>query len=952
MLCVGRVAALVVVLCLAIVAGQQTALVPQQPSAHKLNKETALAPEAELINNIDDIDSAGNCEPEAKLYCSDVNAGEGRLADCLSDQIAESETDSSASGELHKFCWALSGGMLQGLFHGVMTWHAHSSCEGSVSDACREDVYQFKIQRSTNINLNVPLARACKVDAEQHCNITWFFGFRAGQVITCLRDVKDLLAPACKRQVFAIQKDAAEDYRADAALYKACKDDATRLCSDVKLGGGRVQACLRDHQLQLHWPCEEQLFRQEMENADDIRLSVRLYKTCLKAKKRFCADVEPGAARVKDCLEQHRNEAGFDPACKAEVDDMIAHRVRDLKLDNRLRKSCELDIMTTCSAPDMHQDELDEASVVNCLQDFIHDIQVEACRKQVLKYQELAAEDIRFNSPLATACSKDRQAYCANVPPGSARVIRCLMKARGRLSAHCKAVLFDEEVRFSSNIDFQYPMKKACTAEMARFCKDVAHGDAQMIRCLQQNKHQQGFSKACREEVQLYEQEATSDYRLNARLATACVKDISQLCPGQCQAQDGEVCGGRVLRCLIEQRASLTSPACQQEVLYFAKMEVSDYRNDVILALACRADVDRLCGEVEPGEGRVHQCLRAHRNQLSEDCRKEELLLEELARGVCCAASSHVMLLARVGILDSAQEAESVELQPGLMKVCKDERSMFCQSVVPGGARMFRCLAEKMGDSDFGEQCRDQVLAKLKRRQANWRLDPPLRKACRAAVHERCQEQDKQQQENGTVYLCLAHAYSDLDEGCQKELGRALHMAFYIWQPRATLTAACDVDVQQHCLADRPNMARTPGAVGTCLAMLLDTMNSGKVVDPQAASPGATRRPVPQLSDSCLLLVDIAEPPDMKKAFETSLSVVLLQSQLKAMEGATGWAMLNRDRHGQVRSISLTGWTAVSGMAALMLLLAAGGWSLHRRCTGQSLHDYTLVVKRSQPLGR
>ncbi|KAJ9517943.1 hypothetical protein QJQ45_004245 [Haematococcus lacustris] len=622
MLCVGRVAALVVVLCLAIVAGQQTALVPQQPSAHKLNKETALAPEAELINNIDDIDSAG---------------------------------------------------------------------EGSVSDACREDVYQFKIQRSTNINLNVPLARACKVDVEQHCNITWFFGYRAGQVITCLRDVKDLLAPACKRQVFAIQKDAAEDYRADAALYEACKDDATKLCSDVKLGGGRVQACLALALAQAlaQAPVSLPNLSPAPAAADDIRLSVRLYKTCLKAKKRFCANVEPGAARVKDCLEQHRNEAGFDPACKAEVDDMIAHRVRDLKLDNRLRKSCELDIMTTCSAPDMHQDELDEASVVNCLQDFLHDIQVEACRKQVLKYQELAAEDIRFNPSLATACSADRQAYCANVPPGSARVIRCLMEARGRLSAHCKAVLFGEEVRFSSNIDFQYPMKKACTAEMSRFCKDVAHGDAQMIRCLQQNKHQQVFSKACREEVQLFEQEATSDYRLNARLATACVKDISQLCPGQCQAQDGEVCGGRVLRCLIEQRASLTSPACQQEVLYFAKMEVSDYRNDVILALACRADVDRLCGEVEPGEGRVHQCLRAHHNQLSEDCRKEELLLEEL-------------------------EAESVELQPGLMKVCKDERSMFCQSVVPGGARMFRCLAEKMGDSDFGEQCRDQVLAKLK----------------------------------------------------------------------------------------------------------------------------------------------------------------------------------------------------------------------------------------------
>lgn len=36
------------------------------------------------------------------------------------------------------------------------------------------------------------------------------------------------------------------------------------------------------------------------------------------------------------------------------------------------------------------------------------------------------------------------------------------------------------------------------------------------------------------------------------------------------------------------------------------------------------------------------------------------------------------------------QEAENVELKPGVMRACKDERSMFCKGVVPGGARMFR----------------------------------------------------------------------------------------------------------------------------------------------------------------------------------------------------------------------------------------------------------------------
>lgn len=30
-------------------------------------------------------------------------------------------------------------------------------------------------------------AKACKIDAEQYCNITWFFGYKSGQIIACLR---------------------------------------------------------------------------------------------------------------------------------------------------------------------------------------------------------------------------------------------------------------------------------------------------------------------------------------------------------------------------------------------------------------------------------------------------------------------------------------------------------------------------------------------------------------------------------------------------------------------------------------------------------------------------------------------------------------------------------------------------------------------------------------------
>ncbi len=51
-----------------------------------------------------------------------------------------------------------------------------------------------------------------------------------------------------------------------------------------------------------------------------------------------------GSARVKDCLEAHRHDDAFSDECRTEVDAMIESRVRDFRLDSRLRTTCESDI--------------------------------------------------------------------------------------------------------------------------------------------------------------------------------------------------------------------------------------------------------------------------------------------------------------------------------------------------------------------------------------------------------------------------------------------------------------------------------------------------------------------------------------------------------------------------------------------------------------------------------
>ncbi len=54
--------------------------------------------------------------------------------------------------------------------------------------------------------------------------------------------------------------------------------------------------------------------------------------------------------------------------------------------------------------------------------------------------------------------------------------------------------------------------------------------------------------------------------------------------------------------CVLQAKQdNITSTPCQEELFYFELMEVTDFRNDVILAEACREDVDKYCKDVTPG---------------------------------------------------------------------------------------------------------------------------------------------------------------------------------------------------------------------------------------------------------------------------------------------------------------------------------------------------------------
>jgi hypothetical protein len=92
-----------------------------------------------------------------------------------------------------------------------------------------------------------------------------------------------------------------------------------------------------------------------------------------------------------------------------------------------------------------------------------------------------------------------------------------------------------------------------------------------------------------------------------------CDEDIKQHCSGL-----GEN-APKVFMCLAAYEEQL-SPACRQSILEAAlaiKMgaEALDYSIS-----ACEADADAHCREVQPGEGRLVSCIKAHESKVSKEC--------------------------------------------------------------------------------------------------------------------------------------------------------------------------------------------------------------------------------------------------------------------------------------------------------------------------------------------
>jgi len=97
------------------------------------------------------------------------------------------------------------------------------------------------------------------------------------------------------------------------------------------------------------------------------------------------------------------------------------------------------------------------------------------------------------------------------------------------------------------------------------------------------------------------------------KLENACASDIKKYCK---DVTPGE---GRMIYCMQAHEDKI-SPKCTYELGEAAAslQATADLLKDGVVA--CKAEIAGVCGKIQPGQGRIAECLIANKSTASKDC--------------------------------------------------------------------------------------------------------------------------------------------------------------------------------------------------------------------------------------------------------------------------------------------------------------------------------------------
>jgi hypothetical protein len=100
---------------------------------------------------------------------------------------------------------------------------------------------------------------------------------------------------------------------------------------------------------------------------------------------------------------------------------------------------------------------------------------------------------------LAADCATEIKTYCANVTPGSDRIVACLIAYEDKIPARCRLTAYMGSDELGIRMQALKQLAKTCSSDILQYCSKVSAGGGRIYDCLAKNKAT--LTDACRAQV-------------------------------------------------------------------------------------------------------------------------------------------------------------------------------------------------------------------------------------------------------------------------------------------------------------------------------------------------------------------------------------------------------------------------------------------------------------------
>eukprot|EP00392_Amoebophrya_sp_AT5.2_P003377 g3382.t1 len=522
-------------------------------------------------------------------------------------------------------------------------------------------------------------------------------------------------------------------------------------------------------------------------------------------------------------------------ACRKQVQTSVRDRLRDIRLSPELAEKCRADIGSLCPAPGSssvtnttrHGKDVASGRVLHCLRRRYYEIQSQDCVdafRGVLKTMQL---DWAADSVTKKACQADRQLLCAHVKNANL-VHLCLQEHIDELETDCQKEEFMVSSYAQLDVKTASPyLARMCLLDLDKYCGGTDASDVRALTCLKRQPAHT-LHASCEVALRSNELRTSQDYRLKFGVTQSCQKEIQTHCSAEAGLQKPE---GKVLLCLVKNLDTIRSgvlggavvdgnspamggvssgggslraqnQACVSEIQDLANEMGHDVKAAKQVQLACANDIADKCKHVEPGGGRIHDCLVDNLPKLSTECAKKEMQLQ------------------------SALYSGGANLLPaGLRQCCSRELGLFCASKDHGKSdNKVNCLLQSKSLPETSYRCRECLQRHVKRQNRDFRLSPGLKRECQREIETDCKAALQEQTKNpgkagGRVIQCLIDNREKLaaaggNAGCLKAVQLKIRQRADDYRVTPFFHTACETDLATFCKDVKPGN----GAVHKCLA--------------------------------------------------------------------------------------------------------------------------------------